>query len=96
MNQETVKYGETFRCRFVYIIFELHSNTFWRLKRNISGKILAYHISLPMYGGDYFLKNNEERTLCEHTLSPVVFASQMKMITFLERLCVNYEKINYY
>ncbi len=67
MNQETVKYGETFRCRFVYIIFELHSNTFWRLKRNISGKILAYHISLPMYGGDYFLKNNKERTLCEHT-----------------------------
>lgn len=67
MNQETVKYGETFRCRFVYIIFELHSNTFWRLKRNISGKILAYHISLPMYGGDYFLRNNEERTLCEHT-----------------------------
>ncbi len=49
-----------------------------------------------MYGGDYFLKNNEERTLCEHTLSPVVFASQMKMITFFERLGVNYEKINYY
>ncbi len=33
----------------------------------MSGGILAHHISLPMYGGDYFLRNNEERTLCEHT-----------------------------
>jgi hypothetical protein len=41
-------------------------------------------------------RNTKKGHYANTLLSPVVFASQMKMITFFERLGVNYEKINYY